>query len=450
MKKICISIIFLLIVGLFTYQPNHIHAQSFSGVDAESAIIVDFDSGKILYAKNEDTMIPPASMTKMMTEYLVLEAIADGKISWDTETSISDYAYSISANTSFSGVGLFQNKTYTVKELYEAMAINSDNATTIALAELIAGTETEFVKLMNQKAKEMGLTNAEFVNSTGLDNKDLGGNHPDGTSPEGLNLLTARSTALLAYNLIKDYPEVLDTASIPSSTFDGKPIHNWNRMLPHEGDNFKQFYYEGVDGLKTGFTKSGGYSFAGTAVRDGKRLITVVMKTESEAARFQQTIRLLDYGYNNFDMEELFPSGYQLEDQESVPVAKGKEDLVEISLAEGIALPIKISEAKAQRGETDGDPFYRLEYELDSSKLNEDGELIAPIENGEVVGTAKLVYEGETDYGYVSGKDQVTVPIVTNQAVEKANWFMLTLGAIGDFFSNIFSAAVDWIKGLFS
>ena len=437
-KKI-VSLLFILtaLLVIFTYHPNNIKAQASLDIKAESAILVDFDTGKILYAKNEDVTLPPASMTKMMTEYLVLEAIKEGKISWDTTTQISDYAYAISANTDLSGVGLVQNTQYTVKDLYQAMAINSDNATTIALAELIAGSETEFVKMMNKKADDFGLE-ATFVNASGLDNKDLGGNHPKGTSVEDLNLLTARSTAKLAYNLIKDFPEVLETSSIPQTTFDGQVIDNWNRMLPHEGVNFKQFYYEGVDGLKTGYTKSGGYNFTGTAVRNGKRLISVVMKTESEAQRFQQTSKLLDYGYNNFTTEELFPKGYQLEGQTSIPVSKGKEDAVEVSLAEGITLPIKGDEAEQ----------YTIEYELDESKLNEDGELIAPIEKGAVIGKAKLVYKGENDYGYISD-NQGSVPVVTEQAVEKANWFMLTIGAIGDFFANIFSSAVDWIKGLF-
>ncbi|MBU8790889.1 D-alanyl-D-alanine carboxypeptidase [Oceanobacillus caeni] len=437
-KKI-ISLFFLLTVslGILTYHPNNIKAEASLDIDAEAAILVDFDTGKILYAKNENVLLPPASMTKMMTEYLVMEAIKEGKISWDTTTQISDYAYAISANTSLSGVGLVQNKQYTVKDLYQAMAINSDNATTIALAELVGGSETEFVKMMNQKAKELGLE-SKFVNASGLDNKDLEGNQPEGTSVEDLNLLTARSTAILAYNLIKDFPEVLEIASIPKTTFDGQEIDNWNRMLPHEGVNFKQFYYEGVDGLKTGFTDSGGYNFTGTAVRNGQRLISVVMKSESEAQRFQQTSKLLDYGYNNFTAQELFPKGYQLKGQTEVPVSKGKEKNVEVSLAEGITVPVKGDDAEN----------YTLKYELDKSKLNEDGELIAPIEKGEVIGTAKLVYKGDNDYGYITD-DQGSVPIVTDQAVEKANWFMLTIGAIGDFFANIFSSAVDWIKGLF-
>ena len=229
-----------------TIQPLQAKAEEGLNIEAESAILVDAETGKILYAKNPDMTLPPASMTKMMTEYLVLEAIESGDISWDTTTQISDYPYGISANTNFSGVGLRQNVDYTVRALYEAMAINSDNATTIALAELIAGSEGEFVKLMNQKAEEIGLPESEykFVNTTGLENSSLGENYPEGTDPDATNLLSARSSALLAYHLINDYPESLEISKIPQTEFDGHTIVNWNRMLPHEGNNFKQYFYK--------------------------------------------------------------------------------------------------------------------------------------------------------------------------------------------------------------
>jgi len=256
-----LAVMMLSIVG----QPDTIKAETTLDLNAESAILVDVDTGKILYAKNPDMALPPASMTKMMTEYLVWEAIDSGAIDWDTTTKISDYAYSISANPDFSGVGLYQDVDYTVRELYEAMAINSDNATTIALAELIAGTEGEFVKLMNEKAEEMGLSEYKFVNTTGLENSSLGDNYPEGTDPDATNLLSSRSAALLAYHLVKDFPESLDISSIPEIEFDDKPIRNWNWMLPHEASFLEPFYYEGVDGLKTGFTSLAGYSFTGTA-----------------------------------------------------------------------------------------------------------------------------------------------------------------------------------------
>ena len=430
---------FVLLITSFMIQPLAVHAEDSLDLNAESAILVDAETGKVLYAKNPDVALPPASMTKMMTEYLVLEAIEEGTIDWDTTTQISDYAYRISANALFSGVGLRQNVDYSVKDLYNAMAVFSDNATTIALAELIAGSESEFVKMMNEKAEELGLSEYKFVNSTGLDNDTLGDDAPEGTDPNASNLLSARSSAQLAYHLVNDFPHALEISSQTEVEFDGHTVENLNWMLPHEATFLQQFHYEGMDGLKTGNTDLAGYTFTGTAERDGKRLITVVMKTDSKEERFRETAKLLDYGFNNFSTEEIFPAGYQLEDQETLPVAKGKENEVNVSINEAISLPIKSGEAE----------LYSLEYNISEEKMNEDGELVAPIEKGEKIGTATLVYEGENDFGYIFDQEAITVDLVSDEAVEKANWFMLTFGAVGDFFTNIFTTAVDWIKGLF-
>ncbi len=430
---------FVLLITSFMIQPLAVHAEDSLDLNAESAILVDAETGKVLYAKNPDVALPPASMTKMMTEYLVLEAIEEGTIDWDTTTQISDYAYRISANALFSGVGLRQNVDYSVKDLYNAMAVFSDNATTIALAELIAGSESEFVRMMNEKAEELGLSEYKFVNSTGLDNDTLGDDAPEGTDPNASNLLSARSSAQLAYHLVNDFPHALEISSQTEVEFDGHTVENLNWMLPHEATFLQQFHYEGMDGLKTGNTDLAGYTFTGTAERDGKRLITVVMKTDSKEERFRETAKLLDYGFNNFSTEEIFPAGYQLEDQETLPVAKGKENEVSVSINEAISLPIKSGEAE----------LYSLEYNISEEKMNEDGELVAPIEKGEKIGTATLVYEGENDFGYIFDQEAITVDLVSDEAVEKANWFMLTFGAVGDFFTNIFTTAVDWIKGLF-
>nr|WP_090872514.1 D-alanyl-D-alanine carboxypeptidase family protein [Oceanobacillus limi] len=411
-------------------------------IDAEAAILVDFETGKILYGKNIDEALDPASMTKMMTEYLILEAINSGEISWEMTTWISDYAYEISKYNTSSGVGLQQSKDFQLRELYKAMAINSDNAATIALAELeqLAGSEGEFVKMMNQKAEEMGLPDAHFVNSTGLTNDYLGENYPEGTDPDGVNQMSARSTALLAYRLLSDQSEVLDFSSVPETEFYGQTIRNWNWMLPHEGANLGQFYYEGIDGLKTGNTGGErGYMFTGTAEREGKRLISVVMGAQSESQRFEQTADLMDYGFDHFQTVELFAEGYQLEDESTLPVAKGKEDSVDISISNSISLPIKNGEEE----------LYSINYHIDEDKLNEDGELVAPIEQGTKIGTAELVYTGGEDFGYLEEQASDTVDLVTNETVEKSNWFMLALGAVGNFFSGIFSSIVDTVKGWF-
>lgn len=432
---------FVLLITTFTLQPFAANAQSTLDLNAESAILVDGDTGKVLYAKNAEVALPPASMTKMMTEYLVLEAIAEGEISWDSTTQISDYAYSISANVLFSGIGLTQSKDYAVRDLYNAMAVFSDNAATIALAELISGNETEFVKKMNEKAEELGLSEYKFVNSSGLDNDTLGDNAPEGTDPNASNLLSAKSAAQLAYHLVNDYPESLEISSQTEVDFEGYTVENLNWMLPHKATFLKQFHYEGMDGLKTGNTELAGYTFTGTAKRDGKRLISVVMKTSSKAERFKETAKLLDYGFNNFQTEELFAAGYQLEKEATIPVAKGKEDQVNVSISDAISVPIQTEDLE----------LYSIEYEIDKEKLNDNGELVAPIKKGEKVGTATLIYEGEAeDFGYIFDDNTVSVDLVSDEAVEKSNWFMLTLGAIGDFFSNIFSVSVDWVKELFN
>jgi serine-type D-Ala-D-Ala carboxypeptidase (penicillin-binding protein 5/6) len=427
----------LITFSTFTAKPLDTQAAGSLNIEAESAILIDANSGEILYAKNPDLTLPPASMTKMMSEYLILDAIEAGTISWDTTTQVSDYPYSISANKDFSGTGLTQDKDYTVRDLYNAMAIYSDNAATVVLAELVAGSETEFVKMMNKKAEEIGMKEYKFVNASGLANSDLGDKRPEGTGANEDNLMSARSTGILAYNLIKDHPEALEVAGTTQTEFDGKTITNWNWMLPDMPGYLKAYGYEGMDGLKTGHTDAAGYCFTGTAERNGQRYITVVMKTESEEARFQETAKLLDYGFNQFEQTELYKAGTEIKDHESLSVAKGKEDTAAISTKDAITTSVK-------NGEEDK---YHLEFKVDEDKLNKDDELVAPVKKGEKVGTATLVYEGD-DLGNING-GSYTVDIVASEDVEKSNWFMLTLGAIGDFFSSIFTSVVDTVKGWF-
>ncbi|ENH98460.1 D-alanyl-D-alanine carboxypeptidase [Gracilibacillus halophilus YIM-C55.5] len=434
--------VILIFASFTTFSSIEVQANESVSVHAESAIIVDAKTGKILYEKQSDLKLPPASMTKMMTEYLVLEAINNGDISWDTTTQISDYAYSISADSTFSGIGLKQDKDYTVRQLYEGMSIISDNATTIALAELIAGSEAEFVQMMNEKAKEMGLPEYKFVNSTGLANEDLGENYPEGTEANGYNLLSARSAALLAYHLINDYPEALDFSSTTRSELDNQPLQNLNWMLPEWDDNnFVQYGYKGVDGLKTGYTDEAGYCFTGTAKQGDRRLITVVMKTGSKGERFEETAKLMDYGFSQFTSEELFPKGYQIEEESTLPVTKGKESEVEIATNTSVQSMIK-------EGEKD---LYQLRYEINEENLTGEGALEAPVEEGEKVGEAVLEYTGDANNDYIEGiGGEQRVDVVATNAVEKSNWFMLMLGAIGDFFGNVYHTVVDTVQGWFS
>ncbi|HLR73279.1 MAG TPA: D-alanyl-D-alanine carboxypeptidase family protein, partial [Pseudogracilibacillus sp.] len=403
----------LLFACLVVVQPSMAEAKEIK-TKAKTAILVDGNTGKVLYAKDADEALPPASMTKMMTEYLVLEKIKDGEIDWEDTTEISDYPYWISGNDDFSGVGLVQNKEYTVKSLYEAMAIYSDNGTSVALAELIAGSEGDFVKLMNEKAEEFGMTNSKFVNATGLDNETLDGRHPEGTKKDESNLMSARDAAILAYHIVNDHPEALEISSIAETDFDGQKIRNYNWMLKHDASFLKPFYYEGMDGLKTGNTELAGYTFTGTAERDDKRLIAVIMKTKNEEERFNETAKILDHGFDSFEETELFPAGYQLEGESTIPVDKGKESHVEVETKGALSFPI----------EKDTEENYEVAYHLDKELLNDDGALKAPIKKGDVIGEAEIVVDEENDFGYLlEDGEKVTTELIATEDVDKKNWF---------------------------
>jgi serine-type D-Ala-D-Ala carboxypeptidase (penicillin-binding protein 5/6) len=430
----------ILLTASLIVQPNTVEAAL--DLEAESAILVDAESGKVLYQKNIDAILPTASMTKMMSEYLILEAINEGRISWDQQVPISDWVRTLSHQTALSNVPLRQDLvTYSVKELYESVAIYSANASTIALAELISGSETEFVNQMNEKGAELGLEDYEFVNSTGLNNSDLQGNHPDGTGDEAENMMSARATAKLAYALLRDYPEVLDTASIPMKDFQAGPdevipMENWNWML---SSIRPQHDYDGIDGLKTGYTSAAGNAFTGTAERDGLRLISVVMRTDTRDDRFNETRKLMDYGFNNFSTVDLYDEGYVVEGEETVPVVGGKEREVSISSSEALSAVVRNGQ----------DDQYSATLVLDQDKLNEDGELVAPFEAGEAVGSLTLTSEGE-DEQFLYAEQQDGVTMVTDTAVEEAGWFTKMMRGIGGFFSGIWNAAVNTVSGWFS
>ncbi len=261
------------------------------GIQAKSVILINTQNGDILYNKNIDQSLPVASMSKIMTELIVLEAIRENKISWNTAVSISDYVYAISNHPGFASVQLKKGKSYTVRELFDAMVIHSANGAAIALAETVAGSEKDFVRMMNEKAKQLGLTHSNFVNTTGLSNSDLGNFYSTGSS-EDTNTMSARDVAMLAMHLIEQFPEILDVVEEPKVTLDQETFSNTNWMLPD--NNQANVSYEGVDGLKTGFTNEAGYCFAGTVEKDDLRLVSVVMGAATKVTRFSETKRLYE------------------------------------------------------------------------------------------------------------------------------------------------------------
>ncbi len=390
----------------------------------KSAVLLEPTTGQILYSFNSEEALPPASMTKMMTEYIVAEQVKEGKLSWDDMVTVKENA----AEQIGSRVFLAQGEQYTVKQLYIAMAVGSANDATVALAELVGGTEQNFVKMMNDEAKRMGLPTAYFANSTGLSIADM----PEAYRPDSTKetVMSAMDAAILAKYIVDDHPDFSQFTTIPSYKLrdrDTDPIINYNWMLPANASNtyLKQFAYEGLDGMKTGHTSAAGQCFTGTAVRNGVRLISVVMGASTEATRFTETAKLLDYGFNNFEIKKTIPAKSTIDSAKTVSVKKGKQTSVPLVTDQDVnfVLPKDVT----------GAPSVTVNL---TTK-----ELTAPVKSGTKVGTATYSYK-------VQGSNtpiQRTVNLVTSQEVEKAGWFKLFMRAIGDFFHDLFGS----VKNLF-
>ncbi|MGI2748574.1 serine hydrolase [Bacillus cytotoxicus] len=420
MRKI-LSILLAFLLLFSSLGATNSHAEENIHIEAAAAILFDADTGKILHEQNPDELLAVASMSKLMVVYAVLEAIKAGKITWDTKVNISDYAYEVSRNNEFSNVPFEKGRQYTVRELYHSIVIFSANGSSIALAELLAGSEKNFLNLADEYAKKLGLKKYKFVNATGLNNADLKGKHPEGTDPNGENSLSARDMGILAKTIITKYPEMLEDTKQRFRNFPDhhpKPIRieNWNWMLPGAA-----FAYEGTDGLKTGSSDTAGYGFTITAKRGDLRLISVIIKTKSMDERFTESRELIDYGFRNFEKQKL-----KLDKNNTISVVKGKEDAVSI-------VPEKEIEIITKKGSK---PPYKISTEAIPS-LAEEGKLIAPIKKDAKVGS--IVLETTDRYGFLDGSKQLKVAAKTTEEVEKANWFIVTLRSIGDFFSNIWS-----------
>ncbi len=441
----------VLIMALGLVQKPADAASAAINVNADAAILVEASTGKILFEKNADTSLGIASMTKMMTEYLLLEAIKEGKVKWDQKYTVSADISGLSHNTSLSNVPLRNGGQYNVEDLYHAMAIESANAAAIAIGQIIGGTNENFVKMMNDKAKELGMKNYKFVNATGLNNRDYKGPGYDLQivgGPEDENVMSAKDVATLAYRLINDYPEVLETSSVPTMKFaegteDEFKMNNWIKML----DPNSKVYYEGLDGLKTGTTDLAGPCFTGTAERNGNRFISVVMNVkhdptvDSYTARFNETEKIMNYAFSNFSIKEVLPKNGVLKSNKTIPVDKGKEKSVKIQTNK----PLKIVVENGKENQ------YKPKVVLDKKKLTKDGKLTAPVKKGEEVGYITVDSKEKNDLGYLpnTGKSDTKVSMVTKDAVEKANWFVLSMRAIGGFFGDIWHGITSTIKGWF-
>ena len=401
-------------------------------IEAAAAFIIEPTTGKVLLNQNGDEKLGIASMTKMITEYILLETIKNGDLAWDDQVEISEYAHKVSQNYELSNVPLRIDETYSVEELYQAMAIYSANGATIALAEHIAGDEQTFVDMMREKVETWGITNYELYNTTGLSNSDLYGHIYPGSTEENENTMTAREMAIVAQQLLNDFPDVLKTSSISKKTFregtsDKIEMTNFNWMLPgldHERAN--------VDGLKTGTTDFAGASMTGTAEEEGMRIITIVMNAtngqEDLGKRFVETDKMMDWAFENWEMVPAFEENQVIENIDPVAVDDGKEDTIELAVKSDVSLLVpKNTDIKNTT----------VTIQLQKDLLNESDHLTAPIEKGTEVGTAQVISEGD-ELGYVNGEEGEEVTVVAASTIEKANVFVLGGRWVKDFISNLF------------
>ncbi len=352
-------------------------------------ILMDANTGHVITEHNAREKLPPASLTKMMTSYIVSKEIESGRIKEDDKARVSEYAWKTGGWASGSSVmSLLPNSEATIIDLLRGVIIQSGNDASIVLAEHIAGSEAAFADIMNQQAELLGMVDSHFENSTGLP----GDNH----------LTTAYDMALMAQALIRDFPEHYKIYSEKYFEYDNHRQPNRNRLLWRDSD---------VDGVKTGHTQAAGYCLVASAVKDGMRLISVVMGTNSEEIRARESQTLLNYGFRYFETAKLFSAGQVLVDNSRVWY--GDRDYVNLVASEDIYATIP-----------------RGSKELLQTDVQVAPVLKAPLEQGQELGRAKVTYEG----------DQLAdISVVVAEAVPEAGIFSRLWDAIMLFFINLFA-----------
>lgn len=352
-------------------------------IAAKSWILLDADSGRVLVEHNADERLPPASLTKLMTAYLVERELDRGNINLDDRVRISENAWRTGGSKMFIEV----NTDVSIRDLLYGIIIASGNDASVAVAEHLAGGEAPFADLMNQHATRLGLHNTNFANATGLP-------HPEQYS-------SARDMALLSQYIINDYPEHYAVYSERYFTYNDIRQPNRNRLLWRDPT---------VDGLKTGWTTEAGYGLVASAKRDDMRLISVVMGTSSEESRAQETQKLLSYGFRYFETLKLYDQGAVL----NTPRIWGGE---RNELRVGVDRDVAMTLPRARNGELNA----RLDIRQDLS---------APISLGDRVGTLEVRLGGE-----VVGEQ----PLVALETMEEGGLFKRLFDQVRRFFSNLLS-----------
>ena len=351
--------------------------------DVEFAILIDYETGTVLYQRNADQAMPPASMAKLMTMFIVFEALRDERLSLDDEFVISENAWRkggapSGTSTMFAEFG----SSVAVRDLMRGVIVQSGNDAAIAIAEGLAGSEETFAEMMNEAARRLGLDGSVFTNPTGL--------------PDPAQHVTARDLSSLAVEIITEFPEHYAIYSQREFTWNGIRQSNRNTLLGMD---------IGADGMKTGFTEESGYGLIASAVQGDRRLIAVINGADSEAARTREASQLLDWGFNAFTRVSLFGSNVTLAE---AAVFGGDQTEVGLRILDPLSFLLPV--------ESTG----RLEAEIAY-----DGPLIAPIDAGAVVGTLRI---------RLDGRIMATAQVVTDAAVARGSTPQRARDALMDLF----------------
>ena len=375
---------FLITIFITLFISNSAHSNI--DIKARTAILQDFLSGEILYEKEPDRSIYPASMTKIMTSIIAFDLIKSGDLTLDEKFIISEKAWRLSTS-GYSSMFVMVNDEVSVENLLRGIIVASGNDACVALAEGIAGTEEEFAIMMTSKAQEIGMSNTNFANSSGI-------NDPD-------NYSTVKDIMIMSHYLIKNYPEYYEWFSEKEFTWDrtgGDPITQGNR-------NPLLYKNMGADGIKTGYLAVEKYSLASSLERKGRRLIAVASGFETKNSRSRESSKLLTYGLTNFDLVEINKSG---EDFDSVDVWLGKKDFVKVYTKEDIYKIIKKGKKK-----------------LLKVKMLYEGPVEAPISKDQVLAKLRIIYDDELIDEYdLLAKEQVNKVNIFSRLMKSLNYLI--------------------------
>ncbi|MED3563209.1 D-alanyl-D-alanine carboxypeptidase family protein [Bacillus xiapuensis] len=350
--------------------------------NVRSAVLIERDTGKVLFEKNSQEELPPASMTKIMTMLLIMEAIDQGKLNWNEKIRTSEYAASMGGSQIF----LEPGEEMTTKQMLRGIAIGSGNDASVAMAERIAGSEEAFVDMMNKKAKELGLKHTFFKNTTGL--------------PVKGHYSSAQDMAIMAKELLK-YEDITKFTGM----YEAYLRENTDKKFWLVNTNKLVRFYPGVDGLKTGFTAEAKYCLTATAQKDGMRVIAVVFGAPTSKERNAQVTKMLNYAFSQYQTHPMYKRNQVIS---KAHVSKGKEKTVEAVTSEPLSLLTK-------KGEKTKDVKQKVLL-----KKNLD----APVHKGDKIGTIKLIKDG---------KVVLESPLVAKTDVKEAGWWTLYKRAFGMF-----------------